>query len=189
MLPAWYSVVQDDPESVEGKWYRFLTERTFIEVCQVISAVLSGVGSGFMWVSQGEYMARCATEASKGFYFGYFWAWYMAAQIVGNLTGALIVEKAAGVPFFAIMGAFGVCCSFLFCFLRDPKPFPEDRDGSDTSGLTLSPVEPENTFSENLMTTARLLVSKEMLPLVMLIIWNGTGISYWSSLLTPIMAM
>ena len=32
ILPAWYDAVIDDPESVKGKWYEFMTKKTFVEV-------------------------------------------------------------------------------------------------------------------------------------------------------------
>ena len=61
-------------------------------------------------------MSLCANEETKGFYFGYFWAWYMSAQIVGNFTGALIIKRTMSSEFFIIMSAFEivVCCGFFF---------------------------------------------------------------------------
>ena len=63
-LPAWYSEVIDNPDSVEGKWYKFLTEKHTVEIILVISSILSGMGAACIWVSQGEYISRCATPKS-----------------------------------------------------------------------------------------------------------------------------
>jgi hypothetical protein len=45
----------------------------------VAASVLSGLGQALVWVGSGEYMALCATEKSKGFYFGFFWVLYMCS--------------------------------------------------------------------------------------------------------------
>ena len=62
-------------------------------------------------------MAKCATEETKGFYFGYFWVWYMSAQIIGNLSGAILILNNPGPEFFGIMGIFAIVVSFGFCFI------------------------------------------------------------------------
>jgi hypothetical protein len=59
-------------------------------------------------------MSLCADENSKGFYFGYFWAWYMFAQIIGNLTGALLITHTFGPSFFIIMSSIAVFFTFGF---------------------------------------------------------------------------
>jgi MFS family permease len=125
ILPAWFAEVQDDPESVDGHWYEWFTRRRVVETFLIISVILTGIGSALMWIAQGEYMAKCTTSQSKGFYFGYFWVWYMSAQIIGNLTGALIIERSSGVGFFIIMSLMAFAASLLFCCLIMPTPFPK----------------------------------------------------------------
>jgi hypothetical protein len=56
-----------------------------------IGSVLVGLGASLIWVAQGEFTSICASEETKGFYFGYFWAMYMSAEVFGNLIGALII--------------------------------------------------------------------------------------------------
>ena len=65
-------------------------------------------------------MAKCATESSKGFYYGYFWVWYMSAQIIGNLSGALLIQNETGISFFVIMSGIAIFFTFGFCFLQQP---------------------------------------------------------------------
>jgi phosphotransferase system glucose/maltose/N-acetylglucosamine-specific IIC component len=82
ILPAYYNeLIDDDAErqKVEQTWYSFLANKTFVEVALVISSIISGLGMAFIWIAQGEYVALCASEETKGFYFGYFWLWYMSA--------------------------------------------------------------------------------------------------------------
>ena len=66
-------------------------------------------------------MSLCATEATKGFYFGYFWIFYMSGQIFGNLTGALTIEKTSGPGYFFILGCAMLLACPGFCCLRIPK--------------------------------------------------------------------
>ena len=82
ILPSWYSYLEDNPAEklkVDGKWYSFLVDHTFICVILVMSSVISGCGLSWLWICQGEYMTMCATDSTKGFYFGYFWVWYMSS--------------------------------------------------------------------------------------------------------------
>ena len=76
-----------------------------------------------MWVAQGEYMTMCTTSATKGFYFGYFWVWYMMAQVLGNLLGALIINRTTGPIFFIIMATMMLVTTFVFFCLKNPKKF------------------------------------------------------------------
>jgi len=51
ILPAWYNDVLDDPESVEGQWYEWMTRKSTVEIVQVISVIFSGIGAAFIWVA------------------------------------------------------------------------------------------------------------------------------------------
>jgi len=42
----------------------------------IITLMMNGFGAGIMWVALGEYFANCATNKTKGFYFGFFWSMY-----------------------------------------------------------------------------------------------------------------
>jgi len=44
----------------------------------------------------------------------------MSAQIIGNLSGALLIEKETGVSFFIIMSGFAILFTFGFFFIKMP---------------------------------------------------------------------
>jgi len=69
--------------------------RRFIEVLSLFSSAVNGFGAGLLWVAQGKYVAECANDNNKGFFFGYFWAFLMASQVFGNLIAALILGPLA----------------------------------------------------------------------------------------------
>ena len=85
-----------------------------------IGNVIVGFGAALLWVSQGEYVSSCASEETKGFYFGHFWALYMSAQIFGNLIGALLIRQTSGIWFFLIMGIIMMFPVVGFIFLKTP---------------------------------------------------------------------
>ena len=57
----------------------FFYSSGFIIFSNAFAAITSGIGSSLLWVAEGKYISDCATEKSKGFFFGYFWAFYMAS--------------------------------------------------------------------------------------------------------------
>ena len=50
-----------------------------IKIILYTANIFGGIGSALIWVAQGEYTSLCATEETKGFYMGHFWAIYMGA--------------------------------------------------------------------------------------------------------------
>jgi hypothetical protein len=44
-----------------------------------IGQILTGSGQAIIWVAQGEYMSKCASADSQGFFFGLFWCIYMSS--------------------------------------------------------------------------------------------------------------
>lgn len=63
-----------NPESQD-----FLLSDSFILIANLVASISSGLGSALLWVAQGKYISECATPNTKGFYFGFFWAIYMAS--------------------------------------------------------------------------------------------------------------
>jgi len=57
----------------------FLFNRTFIQVLSLFSSAVNGFGAGILWVAQGKYVGECANDSNKGFFFGYFWAFFMTS--------------------------------------------------------------------------------------------------------------
>lgn len=48
----------------------------FIYTVMLLSSCVCGFTTGLLWTSQGVYIAECATEETKGFYYGFFWTMY-----------------------------------------------------------------------------------------------------------------
>lgn len=94
----------------------------FIYVTTIMSSIFDGLGNSIQWVAQGKYIADCATEKTKGFFFGYFWAYYMASQIAGNFLAALVIRGYSQIVFYMTMATFSIVSAVIFMFLKDPIP-------------------------------------------------------------------
>jgi len=57
----------------------FLFNRNFITFLLFFTSCINGLGAGILWVAQGQYVADCATDRNKGFFYSYFWAWFMSS--------------------------------------------------------------------------------------------------------------
>ena len=83
LQPAYLS---KDPDSTN-----VLLTTGFIYATIIIASILNGVGQGISQSSAGSYISDCANEATKGFYFSYFWAFFMGSQVFGNLIAAYVL--------------------------------------------------------------------------------------------------
>eukprot|EP00347_Sterkiella_histriomuscorum_P015929 403355148 len=93
----------------------------FIQAIMLIASCVCGFTTGLLWTSQGIYISQCATEDSKGFYFGYFWTMYTMSQVVGNLVAALVLGNTDQVTYFIVMSVIAFASSALFITLRKPR--------------------------------------------------------------------
>ena len=73
-----------------------------------------------MFVAQGKYISECADESNKGFFFGYFWAWFMLSQIIGNFIAAMVLGKLTQSAYFISMTAITTLASMIFVFMKKP---------------------------------------------------------------------
>ena len=87
----------------------------------LLASCISGFTTGLLWTSQGVYISNCATEETKGFYFGFFWTVYTGSQLVGNLVAALVIGNTNEVVYFSVMAVIAFASSLLFITLRKPS--------------------------------------------------------------------
>ena len=86
----------------------------------LIASGINGFGAAILWVGQGKYIADCATDENRGFFYGYFWAWFMSTQVLGNLIGALVIDKASQSVYYIVMASFAFLGWFAFFLLKKP---------------------------------------------------------------------
>ena len=49
-----------------------ILQKSVISILIYVSSVITGIGSGLLWVSQGKFLAECACDQNKGFFNSYF---------------------------------------------------------------------------------------------------------------------
>lgn len=111
-------------EEHKGSVPVFLQSDGFVYILCCISMVLNGCGASILWVAQGKYFSKCATNESRGFYFGLFWSIYQGSQIFGNLFSALLFyEKVANVGktvFHLVMTGIAIIAVIGFRLVQKP---------------------------------------------------------------------
>ena len=65
--------MQDQDPEAHGQFWNFLHDKNTSIVIMIIGNMIGGFAQGLLWTAQGEYVSLCASEETKGFYFGYFW--------------------------------------------------------------------------------------------------------------------
>jgi len=57
----------------------FLLKDGFVYPVILLTSLMNGFGQGVVQPASGNYIADCATEENKGFYFALFWSFYMGS--------------------------------------------------------------------------------------------------------------
>jgi MFS family permease len=76
---------------------------------------------GIVQPASGNYIAECATEETKGFYFAFFWSFYMGSQVIGNLIGAFVLNSLPQTTYVLIMLSICTVAVALLFFLKEPQ--------------------------------------------------------------------
>jgi len=75
-----------------GSFMDKLTSRNGVLSVLLIGSLFGGVSQAMMGVASCDFIARSSTEKTKGFYYGYLFAWYMASNIPGNYIGSILIK-------------------------------------------------------------------------------------------------
>jgi MFS family permease len=86
----------------------------------LITSVANGFAMGIVQPASGNYIAECATEETKGFYFAFFWSFYMGSQVFGNLIAAFVLGNMPQTAYVLVMFAICAISVALLFFLKDP---------------------------------------------------------------------
>ena len=90
ILPSYYAKYKQEHGSMEGA--PAILNKNLIEALLFITAAVNGAGAGILWVSVGKFISECACQENSGFFNSYFWCFFMASQIIGNVTAGVVLE-------------------------------------------------------------------------------------------------
>lgn len=185
VIPAWRASADEDSESV---FVKFLFQDRVIISLMVVGCVLSGLGQACMWVTQGDYISNCATNNTKGFYFGFFWFMYMSSNIFGNWIGSYLILQTSGPVFFIIMGIIMIIGQTGFLGLQKPKSIePVNQQQQELLEHDDVETDQEESFMQVVKNVWKLTFRKKMMLVNLQSIWSGGSIAFWSSALATVL--
>ena len=125
--------------------------KTLIEYLIVFTAAINGFGAGILWVAQGKFISECACDENKGFFNSFFWCFFMASNIIGNLIAGFILRSGANQStLFIVFSVISVLGSMVFLLLKQPKK-PEyeklNNDIDDQSEVSDPVKDVKDTFA------------------------------------------
>lgn len=107
----------------------------------IISAILIGLGSGPLSVSQSFYISECATDQNKGRYNGIFFSIFTSSNVISNLLASFLLKKFSKIVFYFVMSIIGFFASLFLLFLK--KPSPKEIDNiNEIQILDLNKIQP-----------------------------------------------
>jgi hypothetical protein len=104
-----------------------------VQVAVMLTAALNGFGASILWVAQGNYLAKCATNENKGKFNSIFWAFYMASYVLGNILTTFVITNVNLVQFYIIMTTICFLASCFFLFLKPAESHPAQESTVDTA--------------------------------------------------------
>lgn len=147
-----------------------------------LAAILNGFGASILWLSQGKYITKCATDSNKGLFNGTFWAIFMSSNIIGYLMSAFVIGAVSELStFFVIMTSICICSSLFFLLLSPPTPHPEEE-----AQKAESPE--ENQKPPTVAETWAQLTEKRMLPMLLVFVTQGWSVALFGTIFIPLMS-
>ena len=126
-------------------------DKAVIEAVILITAAFNGFGAAILWVAQGRYISRIASDENKGTFNSIFWAVFISCMIVGVLMGAIVLENTDAFTFYCVMSAFCLLAALFFLFLR-----PVEKN------ITLVQPQKQNSNANDLQAIPEGEMSKEV---------------------------
>lgn len=84
---------------------------TLVWIIVNAGACICGFSASALWVAQGAYTSKVASEKRKSEVFALFWVFMMSSQILGNLLGTFVLGRINNLVYFIILTILG--CNFL----------------------------------------------------------------------------
>ena len=104
-----------------------------------------------------------------------------------------MIKETSGPMFFLLMGIGMLVVVACFCCIKKPRPVNGEPDlvGQEQQALRQDTDEQEikPSFCETLCSTIKLIFTKKMMLINMMLIFSGVSIAFWSGMLTPIMVL
>ena len=187
LLPAFKSLDQyRDTDDVP-----FLLTKGFVYTIIIITSIVNGFAMGFVQPASGNYVADCATEENKGFYFAFFWSFYMGSQIFGSLIAAYVLGTLDQRFYVLIMFGIAFGSALLLFLLKDPVVHHENLHQEDLhskmSMVSLGKAK-QPSLKDGVVKLWNLTKDRRFWWIVPQTLWTGASIAYFSGNLVEMMS-
>ena len=153
----------------------FILSDGFVYVIVIAASLLNGFAMGVVQPASGTYIAECATESNKGFYFAFFWSFYMGSQVFGNLIAAFVLGNFSQIAYVLLMLFICAISVSLLFFLREPV--------SINNKSLMDPIDinaPPPTITQGVLKLVTLLFNRRFMWILPQTVWTGVSIAYFS---------
>jgi MFS family permease len=174
-LPFILSLILPAIKSMNMSSNSFFLSDGFVYIIVIITSTVNGFAMGIVQPASGNYVAECATEENKGFYFAFFWSFYMGSQVVGNLIAAFVLGHFPQIAYVLLMLFIGAISTALLFFLREPV--------SINNKTLVDPIDahaPHPTVAEGAKKLVQLLFNRRFMWILPQTVWTGISIAYFS---------
>jgi len=146
----------------------------------IFSSVVLGCSAALLWVCQGSYVAKCATDETKGLFTGVFWALMQMSQAIGNLASAVLISSWGQLTYYVVMSGLAIAASCLFLFLPNLN---EEKKVNDVNAASLAS---QPSVSENWREVKKCLKDPTVYPLYAMMFLSGVVIAFYAGFLYEI---
>jgi len=171
-----------DNETLQGMYW-------FIYVSLLVTAAICGFGASILWVAQGQYVTKCATDANKGLFNSVFYACLLTSMSLGNILGAVSISKLNPSGLYIMFTCFALIASFYFLLLPEPKKVDIEAEVIVEAKEASSEVTPQAPVSAKgqIRQTWDLMISRKMLIMVPLMTFSSANGSLLATTFVPML--
>jgi len=99
----------------------------FINASNIVGSMLNGLTAPILWLSANRYVTACTNADNKGKYFGIFWCFISATQILGNLMSAFVITHFGQETFYLVATGFVLLASSLCCLAPHVEKYSQEE--------------------------------------------------------------
>jgi len=156
----------------------YFCSSVFLYPFNIITAMLLGAGSAFLWLCQSTYVNACADEETRGTYSGIFESIFQVSQILSGIIATIVLGYLDQFSFYVILVLFAVISVIMLSYIKHPVPYTDVKEAVLEDGKTLG---------ESLKVFYNTLVDGKYRYLYTSIVFSGIAMSFcWSYLGTAV---
>jgi len=153
----------------------------FLYSFNILTAMILGTGSAFLWLCQSTYINACADEQTRGTYSGIFESIFQVSQILSGVIATVVLGYLDQFSFYVILVLFGVVYVVMSSFIKHPVEYTDAKEQP--------AIENNTTLRESLKVFYDTLVADKYRFLYTSVVFSGVAMSFCFSYLGTAVTM